>query len=49
VCYQSVTIFVNLGEYEGDLNIDDRILTDLIAACRAVEGKIDALPPILAK
>jgi hypothetical protein len=23
----------NLGEYEGDLNIDDRLVTDLIAAC----------------
>ncbi|MGI9026521.1 MAG: hypothetical protein ACR2GP_13275 [Burkholderiaceae bacterium] len=36
----------NLGEYEGDLNIDDRIVTDLIAACQAVAGKIDALEPI---
>jgi hypothetical protein len=33
----------NLGEYEGDLNIDDRIVTDLIAACRSVAEKIDAL------
>src|SRR6516162_5662607 len=24
----------NLGEYEGDLNIDGRIVTDLIAACQ---------------
>jgi len=23
----------NLGEYEGDLNIDDRIVADLITAC----------------
>lgn len=36
----------NLGEYEGDLNIDERIVTDLIAACRLVAEKINALPPI---
>jgi hypothetical protein len=36
----------NLGEYEGDLNIDGRIVTDLIAACQAVAAKLDALPPI---
>ena len=38
----------NLGEYEGDLNIDKRIVTDLIAACRTVAAKVDALPPIAA-
>ena len=36
----------NLGEYEGDLNIDERIVTDLIAACRNVAAKVEALPPI---
>lgn len=36
----------NLGEYEGDLNIDERIVTDLLAACRAVAAKVEALPPI---
>ena len=36
----------NLGEYEGDLSVDERIITDLIAACRAVVLKLDALPPI---
>ncbi len=36
----------NLGEYEGDLNIDDRIVTDLIAACQVVAGEVDALEPI---
>jgi hypothetical protein len=36
----------NLGEYEGDLNVDERIVTDLIAACRVVAAKVDALPPI---
>lgn len=39
----------NLGEYEGDLNIDERIVTDLIAACRIVAAKVDALPPIAAR
>jgi hypothetical protein len=36
----------NLGEYEGDLNIDDRIVTDLITACRAVAAAIDTLPAL---
>lgn len=36
----------NLGEYEGDLNIDERIVTDLITACRSVVKKVDALPAI---
>ncbi len=34
----------NLGEYEGDLNVDERIVADLIVACRAVAAKLDALP-----
>jgi hypothetical protein len=36
----------NLGEYEGDLNIDDRLVADLIAACRSVATKLDLLTPI---
>lgn len=36
----------NLGEYEGDLNINERLLTDLVAACRVVAGKLQALPPL---
>lgn len=32
----------NLGEYEGDLNIDDRLLDDLIAATRRVAQEITA-------
>ncbi|MEY4751453.1 MAG: hypothetical protein RIQ60_3667 [Pseudomonadota bacterium] len=36
----------NLGEYEGDLNIDARIVTDLITACQAVAAKVRALPSI---
>jgi hypothetical protein len=36
----------NLGEYEGDLNIDDRLVTDLIAACQTVAAKVKALKSI---
>lgn len=36
----------NLGEYEGDLNIDDRIVMDLVAACQSVADRVDALPPL---
>ena len=36
----------NLGEYEGDLNLDERIVTDLIAACRVVAAMVGALAPI---
>jgi hypothetical protein len=39
----------NLGEYEGDLNIDERLVTDLIAACRAVAAKLEALPALPAQ
>lgn len=36
----------NLGEYEGDLNIDDRLLADLIAASRAVAAALEKLKPL---
>lgn len=36
----------NLGEYEGDLNVNERIVTDLLASCRAVAAKVEALAPI---
>jgi len=36
----------NLGEYEGDLNVDERLVADLIAACRSVATKLDLLAPI---
>ena len=26
----------NLGEYEGDLNVDERVVSDLVAACSVV-------------
>ena len=36
----------NVGEYEGALEVDERIVTDLIAACKAVAASVEALPPI---
>jgi hypothetical protein len=33
----------NLGEYEGDLNIDDRLVADLLAACQAVAEQVAEL------
>ncbi|OSZ43578.1 hypothetical protein BVZ31_04830 [Alcaligenes faecalis] len=36
----------NLGEYEGDLNVDKRIVKDLLAACQAVADRVDALSPL---
>ena len=35
----------NLGEYEGDLNVDERLIADLIVACRSVVAKLDSLKP----
>jgi len=36
----------NLGEYEGDLNVDERLVADLITACRAVAEKLEGLPAL---
>ncbi|MBY0270843.1 MAG: hypothetical protein K2X06_13305 [Burkholderiales bacterium] len=36
----------NLGEYEGDLNIDDRLLADLLAASKAVAAALKKLKPL---
>ena len=36
----------NRGEYEGDLDIDDRVLADLIGACSAVAAKLATLDPL---
>jgi hypothetical protein len=33
----------NLGEYEGDLDIDERIVNDLLGACRAVAAGLKRL------
>ena len=38
----------NLGEYEGDLNVDERIVTDLVTACQAVAVKVAALTDLTA-
>lgn len=35
----------NQSEYEGILDVDERIVVDLIAACRIVAAKLDVLPP----
>ncbi len=35
----------NLGEYVGDLNVDEQLVAGLIAACRAVVAKLDTLKP----
>lgn len=34
----------NLGEYEGDLNVDERLVTDLIKAGHAVATALDKIP-----
>lgn len=36
----------NKGEYEGDLSIDERLVIDLLTACRAVATKLKTLGPI---
>lgn len=36
----------NKGEYEGQLMIDERLLTDLLTATRAVASKLSELGPI---
>ncbi len=39
----------NVGEYEGDLQIDERQVASLLAACRAVAARVSALPAIRAE
>ena len=34
----------NISEYEGDLDVDERMVVDLIAASRTVAAKLGALP-----
>lgn len=36
----------NRTEYEGVLDVDERIVTDLIAACRTVASKVSELRPV---
>ena len=35
----------NAGEYEGSFDIDERIVEDMIAACRVVAEKLEVLGP----
>jgi len=36
----------NRGEYEGDLYVDERLLADLIHACKIVATALRKLPPV---
>ncbi|MDP9278823.1 MAG: hypothetical protein M3P00_05320 [Gemmatimonadota bacterium] len=36
----------NRGEYEGDLSVDDRLVKDLIIACKAVARAVEKLAPL---
>jgi hypothetical protein len=36
----------NRAEYEGCLDVEERLLDDLVAACRKVAEAVAALPPI---
>jgi hypothetical protein len=36
----------NVAEYEGELNIDERIVADMITACRVLAAKLDELPKL---
>ena len=36
----------NRGEYEGDFYADERLLADLIAACKVVAAALDQLPAL---
>ena len=36
----------NRTEYEGAVEVDERLVDDLVSACRAVARAIDALPPL---
>jgi hypothetical protein len=37
----------NLGEYEGEMQVDERLVADLIAATRLVAARLDSLGPIV--
>ena len=36
----------NRGEYEGDLNVDERLVSDLTNACKIVAAALRKLPPV---
>jgi len=35
----------NSGEYEGYFDIDERLVSDVVAACRTVADRLGTLPP----
>ena len=35
----------NRSEYEGDLDVDERLVADLMTVCRAVANALGSLPP----
>lgn len=37
----------NRGEYEGDLDLEERLVADQIAACKIVLHTLDEMPPLL--
>ncbi len=39
----------NRTEYEGAIDVDERLVTDLVVACRKVSEKIKQLPPLTDK
>jgi hypothetical protein len=36
----------NQGEYEGDLDVDQRLVADLVTACTVVASRLANLPPL---
>ena len=36
----------NVGDYEGALDVDERLVADLIRACKAVAAALQKLPPL---
>jgi hypothetical protein len=36
----------NQGEYEGDMNVDQRLVAEMIGAAKKVAASLDALPPL---
>ena len=36
----------NLSEYEGALDVDEKLVTDLVGACKAVANKVKQLPSL---
>ena len=36
----------NVAEYEGELNVDERVVVDMITACRVLAAKLNELPEL---